>query len=141
MFLKDIRYLRNKLNLIIADYEYMKETGNMIAEYLKEYSIIVESGSFGEFYIDLSGTERLFGRAVDTCLKIISHLNKDARIQRFRWHRKSTSSSRTWLRNWQLRDAAYEICAPAEAVFLNPAKIAHIPDVRPDVKADLAAEL
>jgi DNA polymerase IV len=138
MFLKSLRHLRNEINVITVDYEYMKEINDMIIEYLKGYSVIVESNSFGEFYIDLTGTERLFGRAIDTCLKIISHLN-----EAYGFNAAVGIGSNKLIAHLAAKvsagRSAYEICAPAETVFLGPAKIAYIPDIRPEVKAELSS--
>jgi DNA polymerase IV len=138
MFLKNLRHLKNDINVITADYDYIKKTNDMITGYLKEYSIIVESSAFGEFYIDLTGTERLFGRAIDTCLKIISHLN-----EKYGFNAAAGIGSNKLIAHLAAKvsacNSAYEICAPAEAAFLGHAKIAHMPDIRPEVKAELSA--
>jgi DNA polymerase IV len=138
MFLKNLRHLKNNINVITADYEYMKELNDMITGYLKGYSMIVESTSFGGFYIDLTGTERLFGRAIDTCLKIISHLNET-----YGFNAAAGIGSNKLIAHLAAKisagNSAYEICAPSEAAFLGPAKIAYVPDIRPEVKAELSS--
>jgi DNA polymerase IV len=138
MFLKNLRHLKNNINIITADYEYIKQINDIVIKYLKEYSIIVESSSFGEFYIDLTGTERLFGRAIDTCLKIISHLNET-----YGFNAAAGIGSNKLIAHLAAKISAgnsvYEICAPAESLFLGHAKIAYMPDVRPEVKAELSS--
>ncbi len=139
MFLKDLRHLKNDINVIAADYDYIKKINDMIAVYLKGYSIIVESMAFGEFYIDLTGTERLFGRAIDTCLKIISHMNET-----YGFNAAAGIGSNKLIAHLAAKavfgaSAVYEICATAEAAFLGPAKITHMPDIRPEAKAELSS--
>jgi DNA polymerase IV len=138
MFLKNLRHLSNGINVITVDYEYMKEINDMILEYLKVYSVIVESNSFGEFYIDLTGTERLFGRAIDTCLKIVAHMS-----EAYGFDAATGIGSNKLIAHLAAKisagRSAYEICASAETVFLDPAKIAYIPDIRPEVKDELSS--
>jgi DNA polymerase IV len=137
MLLKNARRIKRDFNVITVDYDYMKETGDMITDYLKTYSIIVESADFGEFYIDLTGTERLFGRVMDTCLKIISELN-----ERYGFNLKIGIGSNKLISHLAAKlcgsNSVYEICGP-EDIFLAPAKIAHIPDIRPETKSELRA--
>ncbi|MFH0974770.1 MAG: hypothetical protein V1874_03190 [Spirochaetota bacterium] len=139
MFLKNARHLKNEMNVITADYEYMKEINDMITGYLNGYSVIVESNSFGEFYIDLTGTGRLFGRVVDTSLGIVSHLNEV-----YGFNARAGIGSNKLIAHLAARvsggRSAYEICAAAENIFLGPAKIAYIPGIRPETRSELLAD-
>ncbi|MBN2400927.1 MAG: hypothetical protein JXN64_00865 [Spirochaetes bacterium] len=138
MFLKSLRHLGKDINLITADHEYMKEINDMIITYLKDYSVIVESNAFGEFYIDLTGTERLFGRVMDTCLTVVSHLN-----EAYGFNARAGIGTNKLIAHLAAKvttgRAVYEVCASSETVFLGPAKIAYIPDIRSEVKAELSS--
>ena len=68
--------LRNDIKLDSGqiDFDYIRSISNNIIEYLKNYSIDVESNYFGQYHIDLTGTRKLMGREIETCGKIISYL-------------------------------------------------------------------
>jgi DNA polymerase-4 len=135
MFLKNIE---EHVNIIKADYDYIKEINNMIIAYLRDYSIMVESNYFGEFYIDLTGTERLFGRIMDTCGKILRGLNDlygfNAGIgiagnKLIAYMASAIAGS----------NSVCEIFKHSENIFLAPLKIKDLPDVPDDVKRDIVS--
>ncbi len=136
MLLKNARRVKSNFNVITVDYDYMNGINDMITDCLKKYSIIVENRNFGEFYIDLTGTERLFGRVMDTCMKIISELS-----EKYGFNPKIGIGSNKLISYLAAKlcgsNSAYEICGPAEAIFLAPAKIAYIPDIRPETESEL----
>ncbi len=136
MPVKNAKRLDADITIIPVDFDYMREINWMIIDYLKNYSITVESSHFGEFYIDLTGTERLFGRVIDTCGKIISGLydlygfNSRAGIGANRL--VSYLASRVICRN-----SVYEICADSGGIFLDPVHISYLPGIPREVKNEI----
>lgn len=136
MLLKDIRHLKSDINVIIIDYEYMKEMNDTVIAYLKDYSAVIESNNFGEFYIDLTGTERLFGRAIDTCGRIISGLR-----ERYGFECMAGIAGNkliSYMASKMSEGASvYEIYRHAENIFLSPAGISYLPDIPAEVKSEI----
>ncbi|MCU0821684.1 MAG: hypothetical protein MUC95_04320 [Spirochaetes bacterium] len=136
MPVKNAKRLASDVNIVTADFDYMREINWRIIDHLKNYSITVESSHFGEFYIDLTGTERLFGRAIDTCGKIIGELcdlygfNSSAGIGANRL--VAYLASRIIGCN-----SAYEICAGSEYLFLEPMHVSYLPGIPREVKNEI----
>jgi len=134
--LKDIAPLKDRIRLLPADQEYVEGLHKNVIERLKNYSPSVESVSPGEYYLDLTGTRRLFGREIDTCGSIIHELHwafgftccigigSTVLVSRLASQVASACS-------------AYEICEPSEGLFLAPLGIELIPQVADEVKREL----
>jgi len=138
MLLKDIRHLKSDINVIIVDYEYIKEMNDTVIAYLKDYSAVIESSNFGEFYIDLTGTERLFGRTIDTCGRIISGLK-----ERYGFECRAGIAGNkliSYIASKMTEGASvYEIYRHAENIFLSPARISYLPDIPAEVKSEISS--
>lgn len=140
MYLKEIKscskQVKSRVNVITADFDYMEEINRMITDHLKKYSIIVESDYSGGFYIDLTGTERLFGRVIDTCGRIISELGSlygfGAQIGAAGNKLVSYIAAKITGVN-----SVYEININSENIFLGPAKIDYLPDIPSEVKREI----
>ncbi|MBN2038816.1 MAG: hypothetical protein JW864_02170 [Spirochaetes bacterium] len=133
MFLKDIK---KRINVITADFDYMNKINRMIMDHLKNYSITVECDYSGGFYIDLTGTERLFGRVMDTCGKIISELGS------FYCFNAQIGAGGNKLVSYMAAkitgsNSVYEIDRNSESMFLAPAKIDYLPDIPSEVKREV----
>jgi DNA polymerase-4 len=134
--LRDIAFLRDKIRILPADHEYVDKLHRGVIERLKNYSPSVESASAGEYYLDLTGTRRLFGREIDTCGSIIHELH---------WAFGFTCSIGIGSTILVARLASqvagassvYDVCEPAESLFLAPLGIELIPQVADEVKEEL----
>lgn len=135
MLLKDAR-LKGDVNIIGVDYDYMKEVNRMVIDYLKKYSIVVESNYFGGFYIDLTGTERLFGRIMDTCGRIVSEINRlyGFGVQAGIGGNKLVSYVAAKIAG---RNSVYEICRDSESIFLAPVRISRLPDIPWEIRKEI----
>ncbi len=136
MLLKDVKHLAAESHLIPVDFDDMRKVNRAVISYLKDYSIIVESSNFGEFYIDLTGTEKLFGRTMDTCGRIISHLHDSYGFNT----RIGIGSSRltSYLASKIIRpNSAYEIPDTSENIFLDPVNPYNLPDIPREVKKEI----
>jgi len=80
LYLKNIGFIRTRARVLPVDYEYVEALNRQVVGYLKNYSPSVENPGIGEYFIDLTGTERLFGRTLDTCGKIVQLLGKLFRL-------------------------------------------------------------
>lgn len=136
MPLREIRNLTGEASVFPVDFDYMREINWMVIDFLKGYSIVVESGYFGGFYIDLTGTERLFGRVIDTCGEIVSRLRGDygfsARIGVAGNKLSSCLAARVIPPG-----SVYEIPGESEEAFLSPLDIFLLPEVPREVKREI----
>lgn len=73
-FIADLNTVQKDVEIKLVDYAQAENVSGDIISFLKQYSIIVEEYCLGQFYIDLTGTRRLFGNELDTCTKIIKKL-------------------------------------------------------------------
>ena len=136
VFLKDIASLKGKVKVLPADYEYVKKLDTAVADRLKNYSPSVENADTGEYYLDLTGTKRLFGREIDTSGRI---------IREFRESLGFTASigigSTVLIARLASRVAgemsAYDICETAEELFLSPLSVELCPELSFPVKKTL----
>jgi len=138
-FLKDIDISMGKINLLEVDYDYLDKINKEVISYLKNYSILVETNHYDEYYIDLTGTERLFGREIETCGKIIMDLKK-----KFGLSSKIGIGSNKLISYLSSKlaeiGAVYDIVQQSEALFLRPIKIELLPCVAMAVKTELHSD-
>jgi len=136
VFLRDIRALRGKVRLLPADYEYIETLHRNLLEHLNFYSPFVESKGPGEYYLDLTGTRKLFGREIDTCGKIMQEL-KEA----FGFTSRVGIGSTLLVSRLASRIAdfggAYDISRTAERTFLSPLDVRLLTDLSPEVRDEL----
>ena len=72
-FVKDINI---NYKLLVVDYNYTNKISILIKNYLLEFSPIVEINNFKNYFIDLTGTEKLFGNIIDTSEKIMLYFKE-----------------------------------------------------------------
>ena len=77
VFLKDIEPLAAGTRVVPVDYGSLEDAHERIIRFLQEYSPSVEARKEGEYYLDLTGTRRIFGREIDTCGNILVRLKRD----------------------------------------------------------------
>jgi len=64
------------LTVVHPHEELYKHAGKDILSILKNYSPLVEPGRWGQFFLDMTGTSRLFGAAGDTAFHIRREINE-----------------------------------------------------------------
>ena len=65
-----------KVDICPIDYDYMDTVKQKIIIFLDNFSPVVETEGYSRYYIDLTGTQRLFGRTIDAVTKIIKRLKE-----------------------------------------------------------------
>ncbi len=136
IFLKDLGPVREKARILPADYDRLEELNAGIITSLKQYSPAVENPAPGEYFIDLTGTRRLFGREIETCGRILRELKTGFGLT------ASCGIGRTML---IARIAArvageggvYEIFDAAEKIFFAPLSVDFLPDLSRSVICEL----
>jgi DNA polymerase-4 len=135
-FLKDIAALREKVRALPADYEYIEGLHKNLLGYLNRYSPSVESTGPGEYYLDLTGTRKLFGREIDTCGKIMQEL-KTA----FGFTSRMGIGSTLLVSRLASRTAGfggvYDVSRSAERTFLSPLSVDLLTGLSPEVRDEL----
>ena len=135
-FVKSLEPIREKIRVLPADHEYVEEIHRRIVALLKNYSPLVESPKAGHYYLDLTGTGRLFGRELDTCGSIIGEIGRT-----FGLHARAGIGSTTLVSRLAARVSAehgvYDVASPSEALFLAPLGVELLPGVSPGVKREL----
>jgi DNA polymerase-4 len=136
LYLKNIDFLRERVRVLSVDYEYVEGLNKSVVGYLKNYSPSVENPGIGEYFIDLSGTERLFGRTLDTCGKIVSQLRRVFRLTARCGIGNTTLIAR--LASEVTGDGGvYEILQNPEKLFFPPLSVTLLPDLPLSIKNEL----
>ena len=136
MFLKDIASLKGKIKVLPADYEYVEKLDKTVADRLKNYSPSIENAGTGEYYMDLTGTKRLFGREIDTCGRIIRELRESLGLTASIGIGSTVLIARLASRVAE-EMSAYDICETAEELFLFPLSVELCPELSFPVKKAL----
>jgi DNA polymerase-4 len=136
MFLRSITPLRGKIRVLPADYEHVEELSRKVIHHLKNYSPYVESLKAGEYYLDLTGTRRLFGRELDTCGKLVHELKTAYGFT------SRIGIGRTTLTARMASQVAggcgvYDVCEASENLFLSPLSVELIAEISPLVRKEL----
>jgi DNA polymerase-4 len=127
-FLRDIEPLDTGTRVVLVDHDYLEGMHERIMRFLGSYSPSVEAQKEGEYYLDLTGTRRIFGREIDTCGMIISRLKQELG---FTAHAGIGSN----LLIGRLASAVagsgavYDISTHAEREFLSPLSIRLLPGI------------
>jgi nucleotidyltransferase/DNA polymerase involved in DNA repair len=135
-FLRDIAFLKDKVRIVPADYEYVEKLSENVVAWLKHYSPLVESPCAGEYYLDLTGTKTLLGRELDTCGKIMRDLKRI-----FGFTSRAGIGSSLLISRMASRTAGtggvYDIYRSAESLFLAPLSIELLTELSTEVKTEL----
>ena len=59
-----------RLTVLPPDERLYQQAGNRVTHLLERYSPLVESGHWGRFYMDMTGTVRLFGSVQNSAFRI-----------------------------------------------------------------------
>jgi nucleotidyltransferase/DNA polymerase involved in DNA repair len=136
VFLKSIASLLDKIRVLPADYEYVEKLDKNAAKRLKNYSPSVESAGTGEYFLDLTGTKKLFGREIDTCGKIIREFKENLGLTASIGIGSSVLIARLASHVAGER-SVYDICENAEDLFLSAISVKLCPEVSSTVKKAL----
>ena len=136
LYLKNIGFIRTRAQVLPVDYEYVEALNRRVVGYLKNYSPSVENPGIGEYFIDLTGTERLFGRTLDTCGKIVQLLGKLFRLTARCGIGNTTLISRL-AAEVSGDGGVYEILQNPEKLFFPPLSITLLPDLPLSLKNEL----
>ncbi len=135
-FVKDIELLEKRIKVIAVDYDYVETVNQKVIQHLKNYSPSVENQKTGEYFLDLTGTRRLFGRELDTCGKIITELKHS-----FGFSAHIGIGSNVLIPRLASQVAGdggiYDIFETAEGTFLSPLSVELLPDLSPSVIEEL----
>jgi DNA polymerase-4 len=136
VFLKSIASLLDRIRVLPADYEYVEKLDKTAAAGLKNYSPSVERAGTGEYFLDLTGTKRLFGREIDTCGKIIRDLEENLGLTASIGIGSNVLIAR--LASFVAGEkSVYDICETAEELFLSTISVRLCPGVSTAVKKAL----
>lgn len=61
------------LFIYCPDYNYLQDRTDLF-NYFREFAALIETFPYQGFYLDLTGTERIFGKPLETSVKILTHL-------------------------------------------------------------------
>jgi DNA polymerase-4 len=136
LYLKNIGFVRNRVRVLAVDYEHVETLNGRVVAYLKNYSPSVENPGVGEYFIDLTGTERLFGRTLDTCGKIVQLLGKVLGLTA-RCGIGTTTLIARLAAEVSGNGGVYEILQNPEKLFFPPLSITLLPDVSLPLKNEL----
>ncbi len=136
IFLKDLGPLREKSRVRAVDYECLEELNAGVVTSLKKYSPAVENPVLGEYFIDLTGTRRLFGREIETCGRILKELKTNFGLSACCGIGRTTLTARMAARVAG-DGGVYEIFDAAEKIFFAPLSIEFLPGLSRPVKSEL----
>jgi DNA polymerase-4 len=139
LYLKNIDFIRDRTRILPVDYEYVESFNDRLVGYLKNYSPYVENPGIGEYYIDLSGTELLFGRPLDTCGKIVGQLRRVFKLTASCGIGSTTLSARL-AAGISGDGGVYEVLQNPEKLFFPSLSITLLPNLPLSLKNELLLE-
>lgn len=118
---------------------YRKATESIV-RLLGRYSPLVEPGFWGRFYVDMTGTSRLFGKAQDTAFRIRSEVGSAVQL-----NGTLGVGSNKLVSGVAAKVVAFygDLCSVpfgSEASFLAPLRVRMLPAVRSRVEQELLGE-
>lgn len=118
---------------------YVRATGAILSV-LEQFSPAAEPGRGGCFYVDLTGTHRLFGAAVDVAARIQKEIRERLRLPTnagVAVNKLVSGVAARVLRPVGLCD----VLPGQEASFLRPVAVGNLPAVNPEVEGRLLSDL
>jgi len=103
---------------------------------LGNYSPLVEPAAFGQIFLDLTGTARLFGAANDTAARVRKEIDGRLRLRSTAGVATNKLVSRVAARVIR-PDGLCDVFPGAEAPFLAPLPVGVLPEARGDARASL----
>jgi DNA polymerase-4 len=118
---------------------YRKAAGE-ISGVLEMYSPLVESGHWGRFYVDMSGTQRLFGTMQDSAFRIRHGVRDSVGLISTLGIGSNKLVSGVAARVVESHGDLYEVPRGSEASFLAPFRVKFLPAVREKKDRNLLEE-
>ena len=138
-YLKSLGILGKKVDLCPVNHDYMDRVKQNILSFLKAFSPVVEPDSYYRYYIDLTGTYRLFGRSIDTVEQIIRGLKEKFFLTaRAGIGQNILIASTASLLAGDM--AVYEIVPHSEKLFIGQLSLSIIPLLPNSIKRVLASD-
>ena len=118
---------------------YRKATESVVS-LLERYSPLVEPGFWGRFYVDMTGTSRLFGEIQDTAFRIRSEVESAIQLNGTLGVGSNKLVSGVAAKVVAFHGDLCTVPFGSEASFLAPLRVRMLPAVRSRVERELLAE-
>ena len=115
------------LTVIPPDSGLYRRAGAAVTRVLQRYSPLVEPGSWGRFYLDMSGTARLFGGGEDAACRIRKEVLNEVRLAGTLGIGTNKLVSGVAARVVQSHADLYAVPGGSEASFLAPLRVSLLP--------------
>jgi DNA polymerase-4 len=80
MVLKDALDLCPQLNLVPPDHKFYSQKSKEVMDLLSSYSPVIEQSSIDEAWLDMTGTEKIFGSPKETAKKIMEQIKDELNL-------------------------------------------------------------
>ncbi|RBP66649.1 DNA polymerase-4 [Alkalibaculum bacchi] len=77
MQVHEARKLCPQIVLIAPDHSFYRQKSHEVMNVLMEYTPIIEQNSVDEAWLDMTGSERIFGQPLEVAKTIMSHINEE----------------------------------------------------------------
>jgi DNA polymerase-4 len=129
-----------RLVVIPPDEGLYRKAAKEISDVLETYSPLVEWGHWGRFYVDMSGTHRLFGRMQDSAFRIRSRVQDSLRLVSTLGIGSNKLVSGVAARVVESHGDLYAVPSGSEASFLAPLRVQLLPAVQDKKDRNLLEE-
>lgn len=126
------RALRRCRSLVILppDEELYQKAAGEINKVLERYSPLVEPGRWGRFYVDMTGTGRLFGGVQDSAFRILNRVQDSVGLKSTLGAGSNKLVSGVAARIVESHGDLYAVPSGSEASFLAPLRVEMLPAVQ-----------
>ena len=124
--------LRRCRGLVVCppDEDMYRKASGEISRVLEGYSPLVESGHWGRFYVDMTGTRRIFGDVQDSAFSIRSGVRDSVGLEGTLGIGSNKLVSGVAARVVETHGDLYAVPSGSEASFLAPLRVRMLPAVR-----------
>jgi DNA polymerase-4 len=140
-----VRALQRCRSLVVLppDEPLYRRASDAVAKVLCRYSPVVEPGSWGRFYADLSGTGRLFGGVANAAFRALREVETSVRFDGtlgLASNKLVSGVAAAVVARKRSRGDLYEVPTGSEASFLAPLRVRMLPAVRFKTERELLSE-
>jgi len=129
-----------RLVVLPPDELLYRRAGERICRVLDRYSPLVEPGQWGRFFLDMTGTARLFGDAQDSAFRIRREVSEAVRLNATMGIGSNKLVSGVAARVVSACGDLYTVPSGSEASFLAPLRVRMLPAVRLRTERELLGE-
>jgi DNA polymerase-4 len=129
-----------RLCVLPPDEKFYREVSGSISSLLGKYSPLVEPGYWGRFYVDLTGTSRIFGDIQDSAFRIRSEIEDSVHLNSTLGIASNKLVSGVAARVVAAYGNLYAVPQGSEAPFLAPLQVRMLPAVKSKVERELLSE-